>query len=157
MPPSRSTEAIAVYTRLLEAWNRRDADAFAALFTPDGNTVGFDGSQMNGPEEIASTMKAIFEQHRTASYVASVREVRQLGPGASLVRAAVGMVPPGQDELNPAVNAIQSIVLSEIDGALWIALLHNTPAAFHQNPAAAEALTRELTDVLRSGRVVQAL
>jgi len=37
MPPSRSTEAIAVYTRLLEAWNRRDADAFAALFTPDGN------------------------------------------------------------------------------------------------------------------------
>ena len=57
MPPSRSTEAIAVYTRLLEAWNRRDAEAFAALFTPDGNTVGFDGSQMNGPEEIASTMK----------------------------------------------------------------------------------------------------
>jgi hypothetical protein len=37
------------------------------------------------------------------------------------------------------------------------ARLHNTPAAFHQNPAAAEALTHELTDVLRSGRVVRAL
>ena len=151
------TACIPLYTRLLEAWNRRDAAAFAALFTPDGNTVGFDGSQMNGRDEIASALKAIFEHHQTASYVASVREVRQLGPGVVLIRAAVGMVPPGQGELNPAVNAIQSVVLSEADGALWIAMLHNTPAAFRQNPAAAEALTRELTEVLRSGRVVRAL
>lgn len=157
MSPPDPTACIPLYTRLLEAWNRRDAGAFAALFTPDGNTVGFDGSQMNGRDEIASTLKAIFEHHQTASYVASVREVRRLGPGVVLIRAAVGMVPPGQGELNPAVNAIQSVVLSEADRALWIALLHNTPAAFHQNPAAAEALTRELTDVLRSGRVVRGL
>jgi uncharacterized protein (TIGR02246 family) len=157
MPPSHSTEAIALYTRLLEAWNRRNAAGFAALVAPDGTAVGFDGSQMNGRDEVASTLKAIFEHHQTASYVASVREVRELGPGVILIRAAVGMVPPGQSELNPAVNAIQSIVLSESGGALLIALLQNTPAAFHENPSAAEALTRELTDVLRAGRVVQAV
>jgi len=157
MPPSHSTEAIGLYRRLLEAWNRRNAADFAALFAPDGNTVGFDGSQMNGRDEIASTLKAIFEHHQTASYVAGVREVRQLGPGVVLIRAAVGMVPPGQGELNPAVNAIQSVVLTESGGALSIALLHNTPAAFHQNAAAGEALTRELTEVLRAGRVVQAV
>jgi hypothetical protein len=99
----------------------------------------------------------VTEHHHTASYVASVREVRQLGAGVILIRAAVGMVPPGQGELNPAVNAIQSAVLSESGGALLIALLQNTPAAFHQNPAAAEALTSELTDVLRAGQVVQAV
>ena len=157
MTPVDSRTAIALYTRLLEAWNRRDALAFAALFTADGNSVGFDGSQMNGRDEIASALKGIFDHHQTASYVASVREVRQLGSAAVLMRAAVGMVPPGQSELNPAVNAIQSVVLTEADGALWIPLLHNTPAAFHQDPAAADALTRELTEVLRSGRVVQAL
>lgn len=157
MSPLDSRTSVALYTRLLETWNRRDALAFAALFAPDGSAVGFDGSQMNGREEIASTLKGIFEHHQTASYVASVRETRQLGPGVILIRAAVGMVPPGQGELNPAVNAIQSVVVGESGGALSIALLQNTPAAFHQNPAAAEALTRELTDVLRAGRVVQAM
>jgi len=149
------TRPIAVYTRLLEAWNRRDALAFAALFAADGNTVGFDGSQMNGRDEIASTLKGIFDHHQTASYVASVREVRQLGSAVVLLRAAVGMVPPGQRALNPAVNAIQSVVLNEADGALLIALLHNTPAAFHQDLEAADALARELTEVLHTGRVVQ--
>lgn len=31
----------------LEAWNRRSADDFAALFTPDGSAIGFDGSPMD--------------------------------------------------------------------------------------------------------------
>jgi uncharacterized protein (TIGR02246 family) len=106
MTPVEGTTPIALYTRLLEAWNRRDALAFAALFTADGHTVGFDGSQMSGRDEIASTLTGIFEHHQTASYVASVREVRQLGSAVVLIRAAVGMVPPGQRELNPAVNAI---------------------------------------------------
>ena len=35
-----------------------------------------------------------------------------------------------------------------------IALLHNTPAAFHGRPELAEELTRELTDVLRSGLII---
>jgi hypothetical protein len=33
-------------------------------------------------------------------------------------------------------------------------LLHNTPAAFHGRPELVEHLTRELTDALRTGRVV---
>ena len=65
------------------------------------------------------------------------------------------MVAPGTSDLNPAVNAIQSLVLIERDGTLWIALFQNTPAAFHGRPDASEALTRELTEVLRAGRVVQ--
>ena len=39
---------VAAYRRLIEAWNRRDADGFAAAFTDTGSTIGFDGSQMNG-------------------------------------------------------------------------------------------------------------
>jgi uncharacterized protein (TIGR02246 family) len=155
MGPIDATECLALYTRLLEAWNRRSADDFAALFEPGGHAIGFDGSQMNGRAEIASTLKAIFEHHQTASYVASVREMRQVGPGTLLVRAAAGLVAPGTSEVNPAVNAIQSVVITEADGALRIALLQNTPAAFHQNPQASEDLTRELTAVLRAGRVVQ--
>ena len=66
------------------------------------------------------------------------------------------MVPPGTAELNPAVNALQSLVTIGRGADMRIALLHNTPAALHGRPELAEQLTRELTDVLGSGRVVAA-
>ena len=110
---------------------------------------------MTGREEIAASLKAVFDNHPTAAYVARIREVRELGPGTALVRAVAGMVAPGTSDLNPAVNAIQNMLLIERDGTLWVALFQNTPAAFHGRPDASEALTRELTEVLRAGRVVQ--
>jgi uncharacterized protein (TIGR02246 family) len=146
---------IDVYQRLLDAWNRRDADAFAALFTGDGSTIGFDGSQMNGRDEIRSALRAIFADHQTATYVAIVREVRSLPNTTFLIRAVAGMTPRGGGELNPAVNAVQSAVLVDEEGQPHIALLQNTPAAFHGRPELADALTQELTGVLQSGAVVQ--
>ncbi len=145
---------IAVYQRLLEAWNRRRADEFAAVLAADGNVVGFDGSPMDGRQEVASTLASIFADHQTATYVAKVREVRLLRPDVALLRSVVGMVPPGQAQLNQAVNAIQSVLLLDQDGTWQVALLHNTPAAFHGRPEMAAQLTAELTEVLRRGQVV---
>jgi len=149
-------QAIAVYRQLLDSWNRRNAEEFASLFTEDGSSVGFDGSPLNGRTDIASTLREIYGHHQTAAYVAEVREIRDLAPGVVLLRAVVGMVPPGKQELNPAVNAIQSVLLVARDSALKIALLHNTPAAFHGRPQLVEQLTQELTAVLAAGRVVDA-
>ena len=149
-----AASAVELYTRMLEAWNARDADAFASLFTANASVVGFDGSQMDGTVQIASELQAIFAHHQTASYVAKVREVRQLDSRTFLLRAIVGMTPPGKAELNPAVNAIQSLVIVETAAAQKFALLQNTPAAFHGRPQLAEDLTHELTDVLSSGKVV---
>lgn len=150
-------EGTAVYTALLEAWNRRDAGAFASLFTKTGSSVGFDGSQMNGQGEIASTLGSIFADHQTATYVAKVQEIRSLPGEAILIRVVVGMIPPGKSELNPAANAIQSLVLLPDSGQLRIALLHNTPAAFHGRPHLVEQLTKELAEVAGSGQIVGGL
>jgi uncharacterized protein (TIGR02246 family) len=103
---------VTLYEQLLRAWNEQNADAFGAVFAEDGSAVGFDGSTMNGRQEIVATLRGIFEHHRTATYVAKVREVRELGADVVLVRAVVGMRPPGAAELNPAVNAIQSVVMT---------------------------------------------
>ena len=146
--------ALAVYTRLLDAWNRQDAETFAQTFSEDGNAVGFDGSQMNGRAEIVSTLRDIFSHHKTARYVARIRGVRELAPGVMLIRSGVGMVPPGQTELNPAVNAIQSVIVVGTGGNLMTTLLHNTPAAFHGRPELAQQLTSELTEALRTGETV---
>jgi uncharacterized protein (TIGR02246 family) len=154
MAPPEQKRIIILYKDLLQAWNERNATDFAAMFTSDGSSVGFDGSQMNGRREIHSELKRIFADHETSTYVAKVREIRQLRPFVTLLRAVVGMVPPGQTELNPAANAVQSVVAVEREGELRIALLHNTPAAFHGRPELAQELTAELSEVLRRGDLV---
>jgi uncharacterized protein (TIGR02246 family) len=146
--------AVSLYEQLLDAWNRRDAQAFAALFAPTGSAIGFDGSQMNGRNEIESELHTIFANHPTAAYVAKVRDLRPIGPQVALLLAVAGMVPPGKTELNPATNAVQSLLIMMESGQPAICLLQNTPAQFHGRPELAEALTRELTAVLRTGRVV---
>src|SRR5262245_22541706 len=110
-PSSASeTEARSLYRRLLDAWNSREADAFASLFADDGESIGFDGSQLRGRAEIATELGRIFADHPTAGYVAKVTGVRALAPTVALLRAIAGMVPPGQSSLNPSVNAIHSLV-----------------------------------------------
>ncbi|HEY0995021.1 MAG TPA: SgcJ/EcaC family oxidoreductase [Gemmatimonadaceae bacterium] len=147
--------AVALYARLLDAWNARDAQAFAALFAPDGSSIGFDGSEMQGPGEIGRTLAKIFQHHVTAQYVAVVREARVVGAGVTVVRAAAGMVPRGGDGLNAAVNAIQVLVAIDDNGEQRVALFQSTPAAFHGRPEAVDAMTAELTSVLRSGITVR--
>ena len=148
---------VALYTRLLEAWNRRDASGFAAQFTDEGSTVGFDGSQLDGRAAIANELGRIFADHTPATYVARVREVRTLGAGAVLLRAVAGMVPPNESTLKPERNAIQSLVAVAENGAPRVALYQNTPAQFHGRPELAQRLTAELQDVVASGRVVDAV
>src|ERR1051326_5283272 len=143
---------LAVYHKLLYAWNVQDAQGFAALFTEEGCAVGFDGSQMIGRREIATVLAGIFASHRTATYVSKVREIREIAPWVTLLRSAVGMVPPDDIELNPAVNAIQSVLFVEQNGEPRIRLLQSTPAAFHGRPEVAAALTRELEEIARKER-----
>ena len=51
---TRRDQMLDPYRAMLEAWKVRDADGFAAAFMADGSSVGFDGSPMNGQEEIAA-------------------------------------------------------------------------------------------------------
>jgi uncharacterized protein (TIGR02246 family) len=137
-----------LYHQLLDAWNRRDAGAFAKLFTTDGSLVGFDGSTVNGRAEIESHLRPIFADHPTAAYVSKIREVRMLSPETALLRAVVGMIPPGQHDINPERNAVQSLVAVKQDDGWRIAHYQNTPAQFHGRPDESAALTAELRQLL---------
>jgi hypothetical protein len=54
------------------------------------------------------------------------------------------MIPRGQSELNPNVNAIQTLTAVK-HASLWrIELFQNTPAQFHGRPDLAQQLTEEL-------------
>ena len=142
-----------LYAQLLTAWNDRDADRFGALFAADGQSVGFDGTQSHGAQ-IAEHLKPIFADHPTAAYVARVREVRAVGPDAAVLRAIVGMVPPGADELKPDVNAVQTLLAERAASGWRIVLLQNTPAQHHGRRDLVEQHTAELAPLVRAGILV---
>jgi uncharacterized protein (TIGR02246 family) len=147
--PTDRDELRSLHHQLLECWNARDGEALAVLFTEDGNLVGFDGSTVDGRPQIRAHYLEIFADHQTAAYVGKVREVRHLAPEVALLRAVVGMVPPGQSDINPAVNAIQTLVAVRQGGGWRVALFQNTPAAFHGRPELRQQLTEELRELRR--------
>jgi uncharacterized protein (TIGR02246 family) len=138
----------ALYAQLMAGWNTHSSTIFAAQFNEAAYLVGFDGSQMNGRAEIETNLRQIFAGHPTAAYVWIIKDVQFLTPEVAILRAVVGMVPPGQSDLNPAVNAIQTLVAVKRNRQWRIALFQNTPAQFHGRPDLQQALTKELRELL---------
>jgi uncharacterized protein (TIGR02246 family) len=148
MTQTMSEQAVLdLYEQLLTSWNERDASQYASRIADDGLVIGFDGSTMHGAADVEQQISAIFAHHQTAPYYWKVRSVRFLAPNIATLHAVVGMVPPGQSDINPAANAIQTMTAIERDGRWQIAIFQNTPAAFHGRPEVSEALTQELREV----------
>ncbi|WP_445150569.1 SgcJ/EcaC family oxidoreductase [Baekduia sp. Peel2402] len=133
-----------LYRALLAAWNADDAEAFAAPFSEDGAVVGFDGSEMRGRAEIAAALGQVFADHATGSYVGIVRSEQSLAEDVVLLRAVSGVVPAGEQDINPSLNAVQSLVATRREGRWEVDLYHNTPAAWHGRPDDQVALSEEL-------------
>ncbi|HXL87053.1 MAG TPA: SgcJ/EcaC family oxidoreductase [Gemmatimonadaceae bacterium] len=147
--PSADQETRELYRQLLEAWDKRNARDFALLFAPDGNIVGFDGTQIFGQAQVGAHLTEILSHHQTARYVSIVREIRSLTDGVTILSAVAGMVPPDKDDIDPNVNAVQSVVAVRTSKGWKIALFQNTPAALHGRPDDAKKLTKELRAALR--------
>ena len=133
-----------LYSRLISAWDKRNARDYALQFASDASLVGFDGSQVNGQLEIGAHLTEVFTHHQTPRYVTIVREVRSLSPDVTLLRANAGLIPPDKNDIDPGLNAVQSMIAVRKAGAWKIAHFHNTPAAFHMRPELAKQLTEEL-------------
>ena len=109
-----------LYARLMDAWDKRNARDYALQFTSDASLVGFDGTQVNGQLEIGAHLTEVFTHHQTPRYVPIVREVRLLTSDVTLLRANSGLIPPGKDDIDPALNAAYIVqgAVSMVDMAL---------------------------------------
>lgn len=140
-----------LYRRILDGWNARDGRAFAEPFRDDGAAIGFDGTVHAGRDRIAAQLDRIFADHPTGRYVAEVRDVRVIGPGAAVLRAVAGMAPAGASDVDPGANSVQTLTASQLMGRWQVALFQTTPAAYHGRPEDAAALTAELRALLPAG------
>jgi uncharacterized protein (TIGR02246 family) len=136
-----------LYAELVRGWNDHDATRYASVFAGDGSVIGFDGSEQSGRGAIEAAMATIFQDHETAAYVAHVRGVEFLAPGVALLRAAAGMVPPGETELKPDRHAHHTVVATHGQEEWKIRLFQNTPAQFHGRPEMVDLWTEELRQV----------
>ena len=137
-----------LYQKLIEAWNKRDARGMAEQFSEQGVQIGFDGSKLIGKEEIFSHLKPIFEDHPTPPFITKVKDIRPLGTDAAILHAIAGMIPPGKTDIEPSVNAHQTLVAVKKDHDWRIELFQNTPAQFHGRPELVEEMTEELRELL---------
>ncbi len=139
----------ALYAGFLDGWNRRSGAAVAAGFADDGDIVGFDGSHRHGRLAIAADLRQIFAGAQTPAYVGLIRSVRPMAPGVAVLTAHAGMIQPGDNDIDPALHAVHTVVAVDEGGGRWrISLFQATPAAWHQHPEARDALTQELRGLL---------
>lgn len=137
-----------LYGQLIDGWNARNAEAMADPLAPDGLVIGFDGSQMDGRDEVAAELGRIFADHQPATYVTKIRSVRWLGDDAAVLHAVAGMIPPGEADLMPDRNAIQTVVGRRGPDGWQVVLFQTTPARFDGQPELAQALIAELTELV---------
>ncbi|WP_087972531.1 SgcJ/EcaC family oxidoreductase [Oceanobacillus rekensis] len=151
MDSAITDQIIGCYQKLINAWNNRQARDMANVFTVDGVQIGFDGSLADGREEIFSHISPIFRDHPTAPFVTKIKEINLLNNDTALLRAIAGMVPHGQPDIKPELNAHQTMVAVHKDGSWHVKLFQNTPAQFHGRPELVEEMTNELREVRNEG------
>ncbi|GED72631.1 hypothetical protein BRE01_63330 [Brevibacillus reuszeri] len=139
---------LALYQKVIEGWNKREADLMSEPFAPDGEMIGFDGTQFTGKTEIQKHLQEVFAHHPTPSYVTKIRSIRRLSHGAMILRALAGMIPAGKAELKPELNAHHSFVVVRIEEVWQVVLFQNTPAQFHGRPELVQQFTNELKTML---------
>ncbi|MEK4384522.1 SgcJ/EcaC family oxidoreductase [Solibacillus sp. FSL W7-1464] len=143
-----NTEVQKLYNALIDAWNRRDAKGMSDQFAEQGVQIGFDGSKLIGKAEILAHLTPIFEEHPTAPFITKVKDVRSLGTDAAILHAIAGMIPSGKSDIEPAVNAHQTMVAVKKNTGWQVELFQNTPAQFHGRPELVEKMTKELRQLL---------
>jgi uncharacterized protein (TIGR02246 family) len=117
----------ALYQQLMDGWNQGSGDAFAAVFTEDGDLIGFDGTHFKGRQEIAPFHQRLFDKWLKGSrLVGEVKDVRFLSPDVALMHAVGGTVMRGKSEPVPERDSIQTLVATRQHGEWRLAAFQNT-------------------------------
>jgi uncharacterized protein (TIGR02246 family) len=117
----------ALYQQLMAGWNQGSGEAFAAVFTEDGDLIGFDGTHFKGRQEIAPFHQQLFDKWLKGSrLVGEVKDVRFLSPDVALMHAVGGTVMRGKSEPVPERDSIQTLVATHQDSEWRLAAFQNT-------------------------------
>jgi len=125
--PENEAAVRALYTQLMDGWNKGSGEAFSAPFTEDGHLVAFDGMRFKGRDEIASFHQPLFEKWlKGTQLVGKIENVYFLSPDIALMHALGGTVMRGKSRPSPERDSIQTLVAIKRDGEWRLAAFQNT-------------------------------
>ncbi len=106
--------------RVVAAWAENDAEAFAAVWSTDGDLVVGDGTRLVGRPAIAAYMRTGFAGPlKGARATATVKRARLLSPSVAVVQTTGGILMPGETKVPPERLGIQTWVVTK-HGSRWL-------------------------------------
>ena len=86
--PEGEAAVRALYSQLMDGWNKGSGEAFAAPFAENGHLIGFDGTHFTRRDEIVSFQQPLFDTWlKETRLVGEVQSVRFLSPDVALMHA----------------------------------------------------------------------
>ena len=124
---SDDAELRGLYTRLMDGWNRENAEAFAAPFADDCDFIAFDGVRFRSRDELVRFHGPLFKTHlRGMRLVGDVTGVRFLGDDVAVVHARGETILRGRSTPAPERDSIQTLVAVRRDGVWQLVAFQNT-------------------------------
>jgi uncharacterized protein (TIGR02246 family) len=137
---NRVADEVAVrdlYRELMDSWNRGSGEAFAAVFTEDGDLVAFDGTHFEGRTQIAPFHQELFDKWMKGTrLVGRVKDVRFLSPDVALMHAVGSTIMRGKSVPSPERDSIQTLVATRQNGEWRLAAFQNTRLRIMRNGVA---------------------
>ena len=122
-----SAAVAAVPDRIVAAWARQDAAAFADVFTADGTMI-LPGTYHQGREAIRSFLEAGFAgPYRGTRVTGRPLHLRFLGPDTALVVTEGGVLAPGDTAVADQRAIRATWVVVRQDGEWRLAAYQNSP------------------------------
>jgi uncharacterized protein (TIGR02246 family) len=113
--------------RMVAAWNRGDADAFAAPFTDTADFVAFEGTHLRGRQEIAAFHRQIFATVvKGTGLEGGVRFVRALATDRAVIHSWVRYTNLPGDPTTPGRHSMQLFVATKRAGEWSIDAVQNS-------------------------------
>jgi uncharacterized protein (TIGR02246 family) len=129
---SPEAPVLGTLTRLADAWNTGDADAYGFEFTEDATYVVFNGELLRGRTAITDVHRFLFEGPLRGSRMVAPEEgattLRFLRPDLAHLVTEGAVLPDGQADITADRRSIVSYVLVDQDGIWKIAAFQNTRA-----------------------------
>jgi len=105
-------------TDFVEAFNKKDAAAVAALFTDNGEITDLNASEItSGRADIQGRYEALFAAPKAPRIAIEVDSVRMVGKDLAIEDGTVHSTPPGEDAVPTSMN--YTAVLQKNEAGIW--------------------------------------
>ena len=116
----------ALYQQLMDAWNNGSGDDYAVTFAEDGILVGFDGTALNGRQEIVSFHQPLFDKWlKGTRLTGDVTRVQFLTADIAVMHAIGSTIMRGKSKPDPARDSLQTLVAVREHGDWKLAAFQN--------------------------------